>query len=89
MTNTPEAASVALHPTEAEIRAYAHQLYIHSGWVPGRDLENWLEAEAYLTALAKYGLDRDRATPAFRSPGHRPLARAPRASRASLAKAAS
>lgn len=35
-------------PTEAEIREYAHELYIKSGWIPGRDLENWLEAEAHL-----------------------------------------
>jgi hypothetical protein len=37
-------------PTEAEIRAFAHEIYIRSGWLPGRDLENWLEAEAILTA---------------------------------------
>jgi hypothetical protein len=35
-------------PTEAEIREYAHELYIKSGWISGRDLDNWLEAEAYL-----------------------------------------
>jgi GNAT superfamily N-acetyltransferase len=39
-------------PTEAEIREYARQLYRKSGCVPGRDHENWLEAEAHLTALA-------------------------------------
>ena len=38
------------HPTEAEIRAFAHEIYIRSGWLPGRDLENWLQAEAILTA---------------------------------------
>ncbi len=40
-------------PTEEEIREYAHLLYIKSGWLPGRDLDNWLEAEAYLTARAR------------------------------------
>lgn len=37
-------------PSEDEIREYAHHLYIKSGWLPGRDLDNWLEAEAYLIA---------------------------------------
>lgn len=37
-------------PTEAEIRAYAHELYVRSGWVPDRELENWREAEAWLSS---------------------------------------
>lgn len=37
-------------PTEAEIREYAHHLYVSSGWLPGRDLDNWLQAEAHLIA---------------------------------------
>lgn len=37
-------------PTEDEIRAKAHELYVRSGWLPGRDLDNWLEAEAALAA---------------------------------------
>ncbi len=35
-------------PTEEEIREYAHHIYVNSGWLPGRDLDNWLEAEAHL-----------------------------------------
>lgn len=46
-------APSAVPPAEAEIRAYAHQLYVQSGCVPGRDLENWLEAEAYLLLRAR------------------------------------
>jgi hypothetical protein len=37
-------------PTEEEIRKYAYQLYVESGCVPGRDLENWQEAESRLRA---------------------------------------
>ncbi len=35
-------------PTEADVREYAYHLYIRSGCLPGRDLENWLEAKACL-----------------------------------------
>jgi hypothetical protein len=37
------------HPSESEIREKARELYTRSGWVGGRDLDNWLEAEAFLT----------------------------------------
>jgi len=37
---------------EEEIRMVAYELYIKSGCVPGRDLDNWLEAERMV--LAKY-----------------------------------
>jgi hypothetical protein len=49
MKNKTPAPSVPYHPSEAEIREKAHELYVRSGWLPGRDLDNWLEAEAYLT----------------------------------------
>ena len=39
-----------LKPTEGDIRDYAFHLYLQSGCVPGRDLENWLEAKASLSA---------------------------------------
>ncbi len=35
-------------PTDEEIRVCAYHLYEQSGCVPGRDLENWLEARNYL-----------------------------------------
>jgi len=37
-------------PTESDVREYAYHLYVESGYVPGRDLDNWLEAEACLCA---------------------------------------
>ncbi|MGC9044855.1 MAG: DUF2934 domain-containing protein [Thermodesulfovibrio sp.] len=30
---------------EEEIRQVAYELYVKSGCIPGRDLDNWLEAE--------------------------------------------
>jgi len=38
------------HLTEDEISDYAGHLYEQSGGIPGRDLDNWLEAEACLMA---------------------------------------
>jgi hypothetical protein len=38
-------------PAEEEIRALAYQLYVQSGCVPGRDLENWREAETRLGSM--------------------------------------
>lgn len=40
-------------PTEEEIRERAHWLYVQSGWLPGRDLDNWLAAEAFLIERAR------------------------------------
>lgn len=37
---------------EEEIRQVAYEIYIKSGCIPGRDLDNWLEAERIV--LAKY-----------------------------------
>jgi len=37
-------------PSEDEIRDYAAHLYEQSGRIPGRDLDNWLEAKACLQA---------------------------------------
>ncbi|WP_022856095.1 DUF2934 domain-containing protein [Thermodesulfobacterium thermophilum] len=39
---------------EEEIRKVAYELYVKSGCIPGRDLDNWLEAERIV--LEKYGL---------------------------------
>jgi uncharacterized HAD superfamily protein len=38
---------------EEEIKKIAYELYEKSGCIPGRDLENWLEAEKIV--LSKYG----------------------------------
>ncbi len=44
------APTVRYHPTDEEIREKSLELYVRSGWLRGRDLENWLEAEAFLVA---------------------------------------
>jgi hypothetical protein len=36
--------------TEDDIRSYAEHLFEQSGRVPGRDVDNWLEARACLEA---------------------------------------
>ena len=41
---------VRFEPTDNDIRDYAYHLFVQSGCVPGRDLENWLEAKACLGA---------------------------------------
>ena len=40
-------------PTHEEIAQRARAIYEQKGRVPGRDLENWLEAEAQLMAARK------------------------------------
>jgi len=47
----PESTSVAAAPrvpTRDEVAQRAHELYVKSGFVHGRDLEFWLEAERQL-----------------------------------------
>ncbi len=46
---------------EEEIRMVAYELYVKSGCIPGRDLDNWLEAERIV--LAKYGILSQEKTP--------------------------
>jgi hypothetical protein len=41
---------------EEEIKQIAYEIYVKSGCIPGRDLENWLEAERIV--FEKYGLIR-------------------------------
>jgi len=50
MNAKAKARSEAALPTADEIRDYAYHLYVQSGCAPGRDLENWLEAETSLAA---------------------------------------
>lgn len=40
-------------PTHEQIAQRAKALYEQSGRVPGRDLENWLQAESQLIAAAR------------------------------------
>ncbi len=42
--------SPAAVPSEDDIREYAYHLYVQNGCVPGRDVDNWLEARACLCA---------------------------------------
>lgn len=50
MKAKPVMSRVLQEPDEDQIRDYARHLYEVSGCVPGRDLENWLEAERTLHA---------------------------------------
>jgi len=50
MKKKPAPPTVFPGPAEDEIRDYAYHLYVQSGSVPGRDLDNWLEARACLGA---------------------------------------
>jgi len=40
-------------PSHSEIAARAYTLFEQSGRIPGRDMENWLKAEAQLLAVRK------------------------------------
>lgn len=46
-------APLASKPTHEEIAERARAIFEKSGHVPGRDLENWLQAEAQLLAARK------------------------------------
>ena len=50
MKNKDTRTLVLNKPSESDIREYAYHLYAQSHWIRGRDLDNWLEAEAYLEA---------------------------------------
>lgn len=39
---------------EEEIKQVAYEIYVNSGCIPGRDIDNWIEAERRV--LEKYGL---------------------------------
>ncbi len=41
---------------DEEIAKTAHELYEKSGWIPGRDLENWIEAEKIVKSRLNGGL---------------------------------
>jgi hypothetical protein len=51
---TDKAVRTASHPTEQQIASRAHQIFLERGATPGRDLDDWLQAERELkTAAAK------------------------------------
>lgn len=41
---------IPLEPSEDDIRECAYRIYVQSGCIPGRDLENWLDAKSQLEA---------------------------------------
>jgi hypothetical protein len=49
-TKSPHISVSAEPANEDEIRDYAYHLYDQSGYVAGRDLDNWLEAKACLSS---------------------------------------
>lgn len=50
MRKKPVQVRVQHEPSEEEIRDYAQHLFEQNGRIPGRDLDNWLEAKACLEA---------------------------------------
>jgi len=50
MKKKPSQRRVEQEPSEELIRDYAQHLYELSGRIPGRDVDNWLEAKACLEA---------------------------------------
>lgn len=50
MRKKPVHIRVRHEPSEEVIREYAEHLFEQSGRIPGRDLDNWLEAKACLEA---------------------------------------
>ncbi|MCS7215232.1 MAG: DUF2934 domain-containing protein [Thermodesulfovibrio sp.] len=45
---------VSREKIEDEIRQVAYEIYLKSGCLPGRDIDNWLEAERIV--LARYNM---------------------------------
>ena len=72
---TDKAVRTAARATEQQIASRAHQIFLERGATPGRDLDDWLQAERELTAAAK---PHDLPRPA--APSTAPLAN-PRSSR--------
>ena len=62
-------------PTHEEIAAQAYQIYLREGAQPGRDLDNWLRAEAELMAAREQKTGSAAAAP--RVNGASPLSVAP------------
>jgi hypothetical protein len=53
------ASPMATKPTQQEIAARARAIYEESGRLPGRDLQNWLQAEDQLIAQHQQGSVRE------------------------------
>ncbi|MFT3782108.1 MAG: DUF2934 domain-containing protein [Nibricoccus sp.] len=46
-------SNLVTHISDEDVQKEAYLLYLASGCVPGRDFENWLEAQARLTKKAQ------------------------------------
>jgi hypothetical protein len=59
-----EESSVSRPPREEEIRGRAYEIYLERGEQPGRDLDDWLQAERELErlTLAQASQEADSAT---------------------------
>ena len=53
-------ANPRLEPSIEDIQREAYLVYIESGCVPGRDLENWLEARERLSKRRQEGSEKRR-----------------------------
>ncbi len=69
-----EAVRKASHPTEQQIAARAHELFLKRGATPGSDLDDWLQAERELTAAAKPSSSPKASVPS-RTPPANPVSR--------------
>jgi hypothetical protein len=52
-----EQATMMTSPSDIAVRAY--ELFLQRGAEPGRDLEDWLEAERQLNAQSSFAHDED------------------------------
>ncbi len=62
-------------PTHDDIARRAREIYERSGRIPGRDLENWLEAESQLLAASRRGESNPKAPSGESKPSPRPVAK--------------
>ena len=59
--------------THQEIASAAYALFENSGRIPGRDTENWLQAEAQLRELRRQAVQSDSASKGAAKPASRVL----------------
>jgi len=58
-------ANPRFEPMEEEVRKTAYLLYIASGCVPGRDLENWLAARSCVAVEEATGAENEPSSSSF------------------------
>jgi Protein of unknown function (DUF2934) len=57
----PRAEDISVNQTlnHSEIRRRAYEIYLERGGLPGRELEDWLQAEYEIQNAARFTPDRD------------------------------